>query len=548
MNKRTIFTALLALVALTAFGQTKTATIKGYSPALKGGTVAIGFIDNTYAASDTVMDGRFKLILPVEKLTECSVLFLGEGCPTFRKSIFITPDAVVSMTGEDCLYPTWTVESTLPEQTTANRIAEHTRGALAEYLRLELSEAPYEQQDSAYMEIVRLTMDILPSLPVDAASLSELASVSTFARNEDNFPYKEQLKALEKDHANRAPKGFESDLAYIHSLVYPLHILQPGEEAIDADFFDMEGNSHHLSELRGRYVLLDFWSLGCAPCRMAEPEMKQAYESLNGRLEIVGINLDSPLAWRGSEWSKKLVWQNWSEGKMRKGGIESRYCDKAAMPYYVLLSPDQRIVWKASGYTPGMFSEMPTLVAMTGQSQEVKMNEPSFDDYLPLLENKGYAAYGFDISMFEGKKAKLVIKEYIDGQEIRDCLSTLPYPVTFTIKDKISIGFMPIEEDSLGTCVINVNGGGRLSTRLKLKSIRWGEKTVCSYGTRPFELVPPFKVGDFIPLALYGSYWYDANFGITRFCGENFIKPDLTSEYLLKDCPHYFVVGIKVEE
>ena len=91
---------------------------------------------------------------------------------------------------------------------------------------------------------------------------------------------------------------------------------------------------------------------------MAEPEMREAYESLSGKLEIVGINLDNPSRWRESDWSKKLVWQNWSDGKMSKGGIVSRYNDDGVVPYYVLLSPDQRIVWKACGYTSGMFTKM----------------------------------------------------------------------------------------------------------------------------------------------------------------------------------------------
>ena len=37
MKKKFIIIALLALVALTGLAQTKTATIKGYSPALKDG-------------------------------------------------------------------------------------------------------------------------------------------------------------------------------------------------------------------------------------------------------------------------------------------------------------------------------------------------------------------------------------------------------------------------------------------------------------------------------------------------------------------------------
>ena len=32
------------------------------------------------------------------------------------------------------------------------------------------------------------------------------------------------------------------------------------------------------------------------------------------------------------------------------------------------------------------------LVAMAGQAQKIKMNEPSFSDYLPLLNAKGYMA------------------------------------------------------------------------------------------------------------------------------------------------------------
>lgn len=358
--KKIVTITLLALITLASQGQTTgTATIQGYSPALEDSTGVDAYIDMMRVASDTVIDGHFKLTIPVEKLTDCNIFLLGVGCPNFLKTIYVAPDAVVSMTGEDCLFQTWKVESTLPEQATANRITDHIRNTMNRYLQiLYKDDAPDEVYDSVYCEMLKQTIDILPSLPVDYASLTELAKVSIFAKNEKDFPYMEQLKAVEKDYATRAPKGFENELEYIHSLVYPLHILQPGEEAVDADFFDMDGNTHHLSELRGRYVLLDFWSLGCGPCRLAEPEMREAYESLNGKLEIVGINLDNPSGWRESDWSKKLVWQNWSDGKMSKGGIVSRYNDEGVVPYYVLLSPDQRIVWKASGYSLGMFTKM----------------------------------------------------------------------------------------------------------------------------------------------------------------------------------------------
>lgn len=372
--KKTIITALLALVALTGLGQeTKTSIIKGHSPALKDGSVAYAYFMEggrslTFLALDTIVNGHFKLEFPVEGLMDCALVIRGEGCPNYIKTVFAAPGVVAEMRGEDCLYPMWKVESKLSEQATSNRITEHIRETLNKLLQADLANVPYKEFELISWEMFGQTLDILPSVPVDIASIQELEGICRSVSNEEAFPYKEQLKEVEKSMAARAPKGFEADLAFIHSLLYPLHILQPGDEAVDADFFDMQGRPHHLSELRGRYVLLDFWSLGCGPCLMAEPEMREAYEALNGRLEIVGINLDKPSVWQESDESKNIAWQNWSDGKMDKGGIERRYCDKGSIPYYVLLSPDLRVVWKFAGYRLGQFLGM--AAALNGPRQD----------------------------------------------------------------------------------------------------------------------------------------------------------------------------------
>ena len=55
MNKKTIITTLLVLVAMTGQAQTKkTAIVKGYSPALEDSTVVKIYVDNVSVASDTV--------------------------------------------------------------------------------------------------------------------------------------------------------------------------------------------------------------------------------------------------------------------------------------------------------------------------------------------------------------------------------------------------------------------------------------------------------------------------------------------------------------
>lgn len=154
-----------------------------------------------------------------------------------------------------------------------------------------------------------------------------------------------------------------------------LHILEVGEKAVDAELFDMQGNKHRLYEAfaDGRYVLLDFWNLGCGACRQSESELLEVYDRMKGKLEIVGINLDSISRWQNHEWSKKIVWKNWNDGKGYKGGIKSHYYDWNAAPFYVLLSPDGRILWEMAGYGAGCF--LGIAEALNGSKQD-NFNNP----------------------------------------------------------------------------------------------------------------------------------------------------------------------------
>ena len=178
MNKQNIITIMFALITLEGLAQTKTATITGYSPALKDGTVAESSIDNVRVASDIVQSGRFTLTIPVEGLTKSYLFLTGEGCPNHLMTIWLSPNVDVKVTGMDCLYPLWKVESPLPEQQTLSRITEYGHDTLAEFLRLNLANASWDEERPVYMKYLKQTMDVLPSLPVDAASLEELEGVA----------------------------------------------------------------------------------------------------------------------------------------------------------------------------------------------------------------------------------------------------------------------------------------------------------------------------------------------------------------------------------
>ncbi len=71
--------------------------------------------------------------------------------------------------------------------------------------------------------------------------------------------------------------------------------LRRGDPAPDLTLPDMHGRPHHLSEWRGRRVLLNFWASWCQPCRREMPALNAAQARYgSGGTQIIGIALDDP--------------------------------------------------------------------------------------------------------------------------------------------------------------------------------------------------------------------------------------------------------------
>ena len=310
MNKKTIITMMLALVTMTGLAQTKTATVTGYSPALKDGTLVFAGTGSTVPVVDTVQAGRFAYTLPVEEFTESTLSFYGEGCPNSYTVIFLCPDVTVKVTGNDCLNPLWKVESPIPEQQTQNRLTEYCRDVRTEALQMDLANAPREKRDSVTLIWMKQQMDILPSLPVDAATIRALLGISETAMIRKDFPYMEQLKEVEKTFAARAPKGFENQLAEIHSYVYAKNEQQIAEELAgnESVFFKKYDDvapenilQTILDNYKGKAVLIDMWETWCGPCRAGHKTMAPMKEQMKGQ-NIQFVYIASPS-------SNPTIWQ-----------------------------------------------------------------------------------------------------------------------------------------------------------------------------------------------------------------------------------------------
>lgn len=331
----------------------------------------------TLVASDTLRNGKFRF---EEKTsgngTDC--MFLTARTGSYNSMIlylWVRPGSSVRISADNLCVYTWSVESDVPEQLTRNKILASSRDLWNEYqildgdydsLRSRIKSGKYSGKEKKKqkvrldsMKLVKsrlqdsisaVELDVMAKLDVDQAWMLNYVNTAymvDISKNKDNLAKAKALYVYIPDTWRDSLSGREAK-----NVLFPQHIVEVGEEAADADLYDIDGKLWHLSDFRGRYVLIDFWSHGCGPCKMAIPEIKEAADRYKDRLVAVSISVDNEKVWKEHSATEGITWMNLSD-KNLDTGIAAKYGVRG-IPYFVLVSPGGNVVKKWSGYSKGL--------------------------------------------------------------------------------------------------------------------------------------------------------------------------------------------------
>lgn len=122
-------------------------------------------------------------------------------------------------------------------------------------------------------------------------------------------------------------------------------------EVVDFALPDLRGNVHHLSDYRGKWVVVNYWATWCPPCLEEIPELVRFHEKHKGTDAVVlGVNFEDVDPDYLNDFVESYLI---SYPVLRAQGRDAMLGPIPGMPTTYLVSPDGEVIARNVGPVTG---------------------------------------------------------------------------------------------------------------------------------------------------------------------------------------------------
>jgi thiol-disulfide isomerase/thioredoxin len=131
-----------------------------------------------------------------------------------------------------------------------------------------------------------------------------------------------------------------------------------GKEFLDFKAPKMNGDTFQLSDVKDKYIILDFWSPGCGPCRNANKFFSGKYHEMKDSIKIVSFALSkNKKSIEKAAKEDSITWTLTSTLKGMDGETALKYRVRG-VPTFYLIAPSGKIIDRFVGFSEKQYDNI----------------------------------------------------------------------------------------------------------------------------------------------------------------------------------------------